>query len=551
MNIGDNARQAAGTLGYQFKSDTRLIEALTTPGVEGEGSQGNRWLGDFGIDVIRSCLSFYAYESKIRPNQFASTKQKLCSYNHLMSVAQRTNLDRVIIYNPRSGKGRPIVVGKALAAIIAAAHLDCGRSYQTTWKILEYIGFFDPERNGVDPAQLESRVDDNPCLSITSPPMGNNREISQTTGSPVGLEWSTARSISELENTAAPSVSPGFEGVETENDVQIVRQENQKRKALAPSPLEDKNGLTKAKQVRRSTHDQVAAYLVREAIKCKAQNLQTPQESYFTVEVESRLLKACNNRSVEVAKKLLLCIGSSQSILSLQDAIQSWRTGTDIRFLQMSHCSSKADTFDIISKMSQVIACLYLFRRYHIVRLFEKCGGCETPSVSRFVAVAVNNSAVLKRPGNPLKNAETELNVAMMKEVLPHLKPGTSEYEEEYNSVNNLRLLARRYSTLQNRFGPGILALIPNPDQSRHTGLGISESSLLRVPESVFLEIVSILERSQGHILGAFSTAAWRIMETLLYQPAQHCSQFQLERTDTRYILEQPKNSSSLLYLLK
>ncbi|KAE8316082.1 hypothetical protein BDV41DRAFT_584330 [Aspergillus transmontanensis] len=405
MSIGDNARQAAVTLGYQFKSDTRLIEALTTPGVEGEGSQGNRWLGDFGIDVIRSCLSFYAYETKIRPDRIASMKQKLCSYNHLMSVAQRTTLDRVIIYNPRSGKGRPIVVGKALAAIIAAAHLDCGRSYQTTWKILKYIGdskmivFFDPEKNGVDPAQLESRVDDNPCLSITSAPMG-------------------------------------FEGVETENDVQIVRQESQKRKALAPSPLEDKNGLTKAKQARRPTNDQVAAYL----------NLQTPQESYFTVEVVSRLLKACNNRSVEVAKRLLLCIGSSQSILSLQDAIQSWRTGTDIRFLQMSHCSSKADTSNIISKTSQGIACLYLFRRYHIVRLFEKCG-------------------------------ETELNVAMMKEVLPHLKPGTSEYEDEYNSVNNLRLLARRYRTLQARFGQGILALIPNPDQSRHTGLGISESS--------------------------------------------------------------------------
>ncbi|GMG15173.1 unnamed protein product [Aspergillus oryzae] len=368
--IGDNARQAAKALDYQFKSDTRLIEALTAPGVEGEGSQGNRWLGDFGIDVIRSCLSFYAYEEKIRPSKESKTPH-----------------------------------------------------------------FFDPERNGVDPAQLESRVDDNPCPSITSPPMGNNREVSQTTGSPVGLEWSTAQSISELENTAAPSVSSGFDGVETENDVQIVRQENQKRKALAPSPLEDKNGMTKAKQVRRSTNDQVAAYLVREAIKCKAQNLQTPQESYFTVEVESRLLKACNNRSVEVAKKLLLCIGSSQSILSLQDAIQSWRTGTYIRFLQMPHCSSKADTFDIISKMSQGIACLYLFRRYHIVRLFEKCGGFETPSVSRFVAVPVNNSAVLKRPGNPLKNAETELNIAMMKEVLPHLKPGTSEYEEEYNCV--------------------------------------------------------------------------------------------------------------------
>lgn len=75
MSIGDNARQAARALDYQFKSDTRLIEALTAPGVEGEGSQGNRWLGDFGIDVIRSCLSFYAYEEKIRPSKESKTPQ--------------------------------------------------------------------------------------------------------------------------------------------------------------------------------------------------------------------------------------------------------------------------------------------------------------------------------------------------------------------------------------------------------------------------------------------------------------------------------------------
>ena len=70
----------------------------------------------------------------------ASQKQKLCSYGHLKTVAERTALDKCIIYNPRSGMGRPVVVGKALAAIVAAAHLDSHSDNDVVWRILNHIG---------------------------------------------------------------------------------------------------------------------------------------------------------------------------------------------------------------------------------------------------------------------------------------------------------------------------------------------------------------------------------------------------------------------------
>ena len=46
-----------------------LIEALTAPGAEGEDFQGHRWLGDFGIDIIRSSITFDGYEKKVKPSK--------------------------------------------------------------------------------------------------------------------------------------------------------------------------------------------------------------------------------------------------------------------------------------------------------------------------------------------------------------------------------------------------------------------------------------------------------------------------------------------------
>ena len=50
-------QETENILGYKFKDLSLLIEALTAPGAEGENFQGHRWLGDFGIDIIRSSIT--------------------------------------------------------------------------------------------------------------------------------------------------------------------------------------------------------------------------------------------------------------------------------------------------------------------------------------------------------------------------------------------------------------------------------------------------------------------------------------------------------------
>ncbi|KAF7597122.1 hypothetical protein BBP40_009460 [Aspergillus hancockii] len=187
------------------------------------------------------------------------------------------------------------------------------------------------------------------------------------------------------------------------------------------------------------------------------------------------------------------------ALVVLKKAILGWRTQTGIVSWRLSKSASKAEAFQIIENMSQDMMCLSLLRRYYILRLFEDCRGCDTPSFTGFVSVC-GNGVLSRKRGNPLNNAENDLTTAMMKEIFPALQPGTQE-------LQSLR-------------------------------------------ESTFGQVISILERSQGEILRHFSAAAERVVDALMELPVECCPVFTVEEIAESRILECPKNSSGLLSLL-
>jgi hypothetical protein len=191
MNRDEDLEEVQRILNYRFRDITLLSDALTAAGADLDNYEGNRSLAPIGVDVIHLCLDFDARQKKGKPSKSpgpitcriflsgtpgktAVLKQQLCCYKHLASVAQRTSLDKCIRYNPRSGKGIPTVVGKSLAAIIAAAYLDSG-NHSDTWGVMHYIGsgmsyvnltwltceynsFFIQNEDGINPAMLESNA---------------------------------------------------------------------------------------------------------------------------------------------------------------------------------------------------------------------------------------------------------------------------------------------------------------------------------------------------------------------------------------------------------
>lgn len=203
-------------------------------------------------------------------------------------------------------------------------------------------------------------------------------------------------------------------------------------------------------------------FLCRETLKCKAQGLPAPGESYYNLAIQEWSSTITDDRIRKIAQRLLLGISSPQAITNLQVAIQSWRVRADAQSLQLSEPQSKPETFLLIEKINQDIEYLLLLRRYYILRLFELCGGCDTPSCSGFVQETPEGStATEKRGGNMRNNAEREVAECMIREIFPQIHRESREYEEKLRTAILLRKIGKRHHAISRRFGKGILAMIP------------------------------------------------------------------------------------------
>lgn len=292
----------------------------------------------------------------------------------------------------------------------------------------------------------------------------------------MSIEYQRNSSLYEIECANGHPMPPALSSVQRGSDVPNTVQESDRKRSADISFGKSGGDQRKAKQGRRQKDSPTESFLAQETIKCQENRLQTPQESYLTAEIARAIETVDHKLSKDVLERLILGCGSAQSVLVVQEAIQTWRGKPDLSYLQISNHSSKAQTYSNISLINQQVTGLNVFRRYQISYLFEECGGCETPSLSRFVATPGYNVSGVKRAGNPCNNAEAELTKAMMKQVLPDVKPESSEWKRRYKDVNSLRLLARKFHILQERFGKGILALIPYPQQSYPPGLELTDN---------------------------------------------------------------------------
>ncbi|PYH64015.1 uncharacterized protein BO88DRAFT_439060 [Aspergillus vadensis CBS 113365] len=472
MDRDEHLEEVQRILKYRFRDITLLSNALTAAGADSDNYEGNRRLAPIGVDVIGLCLDFDAHQKKAKPRETAVLKQQICCYNHLAFVAQRTSIDKHIRFNPRSGKGSTTVVGKSLAAIIATAYLDSG-NHSDTWGVMNYIGFFIQNQDGINPAMLESNANCEAQFPIMDP---------------------LAAPCNILSNVHTSQVSVVSLEIEAGGDFMAVP----RRRPAESAPCETQGSKAKVRRSQRFTNDRLEPFL---------------------------------------------------TLVILKKAILGWRTQTGIASWQLSKSASKAEAFHIIENMNQDMMCLSLLRRYYILRLFEDCRGCDTPSFAGFVSVQ-GNGVLSRKRGNPLNNAENDLTTAMMKEIFPALLPGTQEYDDKRGAVNFYRKLGRKFHMLTSSFGKGILALMPHYDLPGGPDISISDNQLHSLRESTFAQVISILARTQGEALRQFSAAAERIVDAVMEFPVERCPVFELEEIADSQILEYPKNSSSLLSLL-
>ncbi|KAB8274663.1 hypothetical protein BDV30DRAFT_237296 [Aspergillus minisclerotigenes] len=236
--------------------------------------------------------------------------------------------------------------------------------------------------------------------------------------------------------------------------------------------------------------------------------------------------------------------GSSHAIATLREFVYSYQTEEDFRHWQVGPTVPPQMRFNIIEELDSKISLYGLLRRYHILHFYVECVPTNSRALTNFIGTDPNDFQRKSKVGNPSHNAKSEVTLLMIREMYPDIDLSSLEYKSKYRAVSKLQTLGRRYLSLTDRFGKGVLGLLPP------SNLTNSDNMILSLSDSVFGEFVNILEDSQRDILKSFSDAAFSVLEPLLYGASQGFMQSHISSYAAKDIIRCPQGSDELLTIL-
>lgn len=201
-------------------------------------------------------------------------------------------------------------------------------------------------------------------------------------------------------------------------------------------------------------------YLAEERERCRAHRLSPPEETFFPEHIEKRI-RALGKKNVDTLLMFQVMTGSSSAIATLREFVCSYQTQDDFRHWQIGPTVSPQMRFNIIKELDSKIALYGLLRRYHILHFYVECVPADSRALSNFINTDPNDFQQKSKAGNPGYNAKSEVTLLMMREIYPEIDSSSLEYKSKYRAVSKLQTLGRRYLSLADRFGKGVLGLLP------------------------------------------------------------------------------------------
>ncbi|KAL4777961.1 hypothetical protein BJX76DRAFT_363183 [Aspergillus varians] len=597
MVTNEHVKTVETVIRYTFRQKWLICQALTAAGAEKDNYDGYRQLSQLGASLIDTILAILMYNTGVNRAHTAKLRQMFLNKKHYSTAAKRTGIDRCIKWNERTVQDSPEVHRKALNAIIAAVLLD---SFDLKTTFMATVRIFTAGNEGLrlltsDPGLRKSLLDvlegimardtgtinpstlPNPTpghqtgypivfnLFSSSPLMPSvnidvlRQDSPMTTESELIEEFINPDMISQTPSPFS-SLGPGPVSRTIEDsskDALALTTQDAPRSLPSVAGSTEKNKRTyqqTTSQKRRKTSGGFAMgartivdeFLAQERAKCKDERL-LPEHAYFNTNIQNAM-----SEFDEPLATLLITIAAPQRIASLRDIICSARVEKPLRKYVLKSEMIPRERVKMILELDERVAGTQLVRWYHIVALFEACGGPETPSMTRFV----NNMPATFQPqkrgcfGNPANKDDANVAQAMMEEIYSDFQPGTAEYRAKLTACKKLRQLGRRLHMLVEKFGRGVLGLMIPFDCENGTDRAFPDYKFLNPKKSVFDEFVTLLDESQGHILRTFSAVVSPPLCALLQGRLDEEEPFPLEKVGKDKIIELPKGSPDLLQLI-
>lgn len=224
---------------------------------------------------------------------------------------------------------------------------------------------------------------------------------------------------------------------------------------------------------------QLDEYVMLERERCQSIGL-TFSEPGFDLVITQASNMSKGNQFFTKLKTLYFAIGSPESLATLQEILVVRRRSFAGKQPRGDSDLSLVERIKIIEDTNPWISYHTFQRRCHIYQLLldSRVGSYKTSD--GFVNDTTQSVSTKTSPqiGNPINLEDSRISRKMMSELYPRLKPHTQEYTKKKRFVGSLRKLGERFDLLVEKFGYGIMGMLPLPgdDLAGEPALNVSDN---------------------------------------------------------------------------
>ncbi|KAL5375445.1 hypothetical protein PMIN06_012247 [Paraphaeosphaeria minitans] len=169
-----------------------------------------------------------------------------------------------------------------------------------------------------------------------------------------------------------------------------------------------------------------------------------------------------NSSHLPRLRLLYLTIGSSQTLLNFRAMLHTARNPSDIYPYTVTTTLQPWERYAEICRLGREEDLCVLLRRYHVVQLFKTAKASLFQEHGVIIQTPTTHlTGPRAMPGNPVNRAQANLTEEVLGMILPGLANGTPHYQKTRRHVSQLRRLAKILAIWTDRYGFGVLALLP------------------------------------------------------------------------------------------
>ncbi len=216
---------------------------------------------------------------------------------------------------------------------------------------------------------------------------------------------------------------------------------------------------------RRNKSSSIDAYLLLEKSRCISLGLPCPDEDFKSVMTQASTKSLRLNEFMTELKVFYFAIASPESLAAMNAIIKVQRKSPKGPLSVPGWNLPLAERMKAIENLNENIAYMGFLRRCHTHQIFLDSSIGSKKSSDGFINFTSQSISTRSGPqiGNPNNLENSRVSKLIMKDIYPNLDINGPEYERKRLFVVKLRKLGERLDLLVQKFGYGILGLLPLP----------------------------------------------------------------------------------------